>query len=59
MGGRTGKTLDYLGAAPGAPESGATPQQVVAQAPTGAQPSAASQVAQGTPTPNTGTVQQG
>ena len=59
MGGRTGKTLDYVGAAPGAPESGVTPQQVVAQAPTGSQPSTASQLAQGTPSANTGTVQQG
>ena len=31
MGGRTGKTINYIGAAPGSAESGATPQSVVSQ----------------------------
>ena len=57
MGGRTGKTIDYIGAAPGA-NDGVTPQAIVSQG----QPSpqtAAAQVSQGTPTPAAPTVQQG
>jgi hypothetical protein len=58
MGGRTGKTINYIGAAPGAPESGATPQAVVSQGQPTSQVSGA-QVSQGPASPASPTVQQG
>lgn len=57
MGGRTGKAIEYVGAAPGASESG-TPQAIVSQGNTQAQAQNA-QVSQGTQAQTTPTVQQG
>lgn len=58
MGGRTGKAINYIGAAPGAAEGGTTPQAIVSQGQQTPQVSGA-QVSQGAPITNTGTVQQG
>jgi hypothetical protein len=57
MGGRTGKTVEYLGAAAGPSEAG-TPQAIVSQGNTQAQAQNA-QVSQGTQAQTTPTVQQG
>lgn len=51
MGGRTGKAVEYIGAAPGATEAG-TPQQIVSQTPQGAQQTTAATVSQGAPNQN-------
>jgi hypothetical protein len=58
MGGRTGKAINYFGAAPGAAEGGTTPQATVSQGNTSPQQSAA-QVSQGQQTNAAPTVQQG
>lgn len=57
MGGRTGKTINYLGAATGPSESG-TPQQIVSQG-NAQQTQSNAQVSQGSSAPSSPTVQQG
>lgn len=57
MGGRTGKAVEYVGAAPGASEAG-TPQAIVSQGNASAQTTNA-QVSQGNQTQASPTVQQG
>jgi hypothetical protein len=58
MGGRTGKAVNYLGAAPGATE-GQTPQSIVSQGNPSATPANNAQVSQGTTNQGGQTVQQG
>lgn len=58
MGGRTGKAINYIGAAPGAIE-GQTPQSIVSQGNPSTSQANNAQVSQGTPNQGSQTVQQG
>jgi hypothetical protein len=58
MGGRTGKTINYFGAAPGAAE-GQTPQSIVSQGNPSVTPANNATVSQGTTNQVGQTVQQG
>lgn len=58
MGGRTGKAVNYLGAATGAAE-GQTPQAIVSQGNPSTTPANNTQVSQGAANQGTQTVQQG